>query len=403
MISTIWDRAAIITELRREIWRHLTQAAKSEDDILLHAAALLQMSVADIRTVAQLQFVLSNEVKRLLDGMPALARRLTTTTAGDLEASTERILGPIRWPETFSARAASGLPNLFVTAPTRRVYDTPENQLLVFSLAEVAAAGRRTGWHRSRSPEVGDEIRQRVTTARRWQHIRSLTDVQLQPLSGKTIRRVRAGRNRRPYTPVLDVIALYQRFLARLDREAIKQAVENHALVTSRNSVLLELLCAFRTIEALRNLGWQAPPLGLLRPRHIFHGERDSSSLDLFFQHTPSELSKGSIYRNVQQNHTFAAVGGLVPDLVIRVQNHESTHWVLIEAKGIERSVDNSAREALSDLLAYRRAFNKVLSTTSEPYGIGVAWGQQLEPTRDEITLCTPDTLAAALSLTCCG
>jgi hypothetical protein len=199
------------------------------------------------------------------------------------------------------------------------------------------------------------------------------------------------------------VVALYQRFLARLDRDAIRQAVENHALVTSRNSVLLELLCAFRIIDALRKLGWQAPPLGLLRPNHIFHGEREGSSLDLFFQHTPSELSKGSIYRNVQRSHTFGSVGGLIPDLVIRVQDQDSTRWVLIEAKGIERSVDSSAREALSDLLAYRRAFNEVLSTTPEPYGIGVAWGQQLEPIQDEITLCTPDTLAEAVSLTCCG
>jgi hypothetical protein len=40
-------------------------------------------------------------------------------------------------------------------------------------------------------------------------------------------------------------------------------------------------------------------------------------------------------------------------------------------------------------LTCISRAFNEVLSTTSEPYGIGVAWGEQLEPTHDEITLCT--------------
>jgi hypothetical protein len=143
VITAKWDRQTIITELRREIWRHLTQAAQSEEDILLHAATLLQMSAADVRTLAQLQFVLSSEVERLLHGMPSLARRLTTTTAGDLETSTERILGPIRWSETFSARAASGLPNLFVTAPTRRVYDTPENQLLVFALDALVGTDPR--------------------------------------------------------------------------------------------------------------------------------------------------------------------------------------------------------------------------------------------------------------------
>src|SRR5262249_884576 len=100
---------------------------------------------------------------------------------------------------------------------------------------------------------------------------------------------------------------------------------------------------------------------------------------------------------------TFASVGGLIPDLVIRVRDQDSTQWVLIEAKGIERSVDNSAREALSDLLAYRRAFDEVLSPTSQPYAIAVGWGPQLEPTHDEIVLCPPDTLPSALSLPCCG
>jgi hypothetical protein len=39
-----------------------------------------------------------------------------------------------------------------------------------------------------------------------------------------------------------------------------------------------------------------------------------------------------------------------------------------------------------------------VLSASKPPYGLGVAWGEGLEPSMDEpMMLCTPDTLPQAL------
>jgi hypothetical protein len=118
----------------------------------------------------------------------------------------------------------------------------------------------------------------------------------------------------------------------------------------------------------------------------------------VYFQHTPVELSAGSIYRSVQRAHDFGATGGLVPDLVLRLRGPDESRWLLIEVKGVERSVGDSARAAASDLLAYRRAFDPVLRPQTRPYGIGVAWGSHLNPDpTSEIVLCTPDTLPTAL------
>ena len=83
---------------------------------------------AEVRYLAQLQFILSEPVGRLLEQMPLLIRRLTTTTNTEVEISAQRIRGAIRWSETFAQRAATGLPHVFVTAPTRRAFDTPENR-----------------------------------------------------------------------------------------------------------------------------------------------------------------------------------------------------------------------------------------------------------------------------------
>ncbi len=51
------------------------------------------------------------------------------------------------------------------------------------------------------------------------------------------------------------------------------------------------------------------------------------------------------------------------------------------------------------DLLAYRRAFDHVLAPGGRPYGLGVAWGEELTPAAGaEIALCTPDKLGEAIS-----
>jgi hypothetical protein len=72
---------------------------------------------------------------------------------------------------------------------------------------------------------------------------------------------------------------------------------------------------------------------------------------------------------------------------------------VLVEVKGGERPVTDSARRAALDLLAYRRAFNGVLRLQPEPYGLGIAWGKELTPSADsELVLCTPDTIGLALA-----
>src|SRR5262249_3564515 len=160
-------------------------------------------------------------------------------------------------------------------------------------------------------------------------HARALADIHARPPTPKTISRVRSGRSRRTYRTVLEVIDLYRRYLARLDRAAIRDAVENHALVTSRDPVLLELLCVFTTVATLRDSGWITSEPGLLRPPRILHAQKGRRILDLYYQHAPRELTRGSVYRELQQSHGFVAVGGLIPDLVIRTETPSSLRWLM--------------------------------------------------------------------------
>jgi hypothetical protein len=396
--SIAWSRPTVIDGVREDVWRFITAAARREPDMLLEAAALLRMRSSEVRTLACLHFVLSDEVRRLLEQMPLLVRRLATTTTREEEWSADRVRGPIQWSPTFGARAATGLPHIYVTAPARRAFQTPENEVLAFALDAVAAMGRRDGWHRSSSPDVGIAVRERVAGATRWLWTRMLGEVERRPITPVTVSRVRGGRHRRRYQAALDVFKLYQRLVARLDRAAVRDAIEQHALVSSHDDVLLELLCLFRVERALKAAGWLVSFPGLVRSGKILEARRAEVRLQLFYQHTPPALAEGSIYRAIQERHSFVGTGGLIPDMVMLISGQGEIRWLLVEVKGVERPVADSARVAARDLLGYRRAFDPVLREAQSPYGLGIAWGGGLAPSLEsEICLCTPDTIGTAL------
>jgi hypothetical protein len=395
-----WNRAKAIESVRADIWRFITMAAVEEREAELEAAALLQMSPREIRTLANIQFINSSEVLALLAQLPLLVRQLQVTATTEEEISADRVRGPIQWTRTLSTRAASGVPHLYVTAPARRAYDTPENAVLVYALDAIRTAGKRTGWHRSNSPTLGATVRKRVAEAERWLATRALTELMPAPPTAQTMRRVRTGRAAKRYRAAVDVVDLYNDLVRRSNREKLRTAVEKHALVASRNDVLLELMCGFGIEQSLRELGWRISRPGLVKGGVFLKARKDARRLTLYYQRAPEALTIGSVYRDVQRGHQFAGIGGLVPDYVLKIEEGDSVRWTLVEVKGVERAVQKSARAALSDLLGYRRAFDPVLKAGPAPYGIGIAWGNGLEPAPDaEIALCTPDCIGQALDL----
>jgi hypothetical protein len=393
-----WNRAKEIQSVRADIWRFITKAAVEERDAELEAAALLQMTPREIRTLANIQFVNSPEVSTLLAQLPLLVRQLQVTATTEEEISADRVRGPIQWTRTLSARAASGVPHLYVTAPARRAYDTPENALLVYALDAIRTVGKRTGWHRSNSLALGATVRQRVAEAERWLATRALSELKPAPPTPQTVRRVRSGRAAKRYGAAVDVVELYNDLIRKSDREKLRMAIEEQALVASRNEVLLELMCGFRIERSLRELGWRISRPGLVKGGVFLKARSGDRTLELYYQRAPEALTAGSVYREVQRGHEFAGIGGLIPDYVIRLEEGDLVRWVVLEVKGVEREVQKSARAALSDLLGYRRAFDPVLKEGPAQYGIGIAWGKGMEPAQGaEITLCTPDRIGQAL------
>jgi hypothetical protein len=397
MHSLPWVRHDLIVQIKHDVWRYLTPGASIEQE-LLEAAALLQLPAFEVRTLGRLQFLISPKLGEFLDELPFLTRRLATTTASEEEWSADRVRGAIQWGRTIGVRHATGIPHLYVTAPARRAYQTPENELMVLILDAVTRLARQTGWHRSSSDAVGRLVSSRVNQAERWLQLRALLEVERRPMTPSKLARIRSGRHRRRYASALAAYDRYRLLADKLDRPAVRAAVEQYGLVSRDDATLFELLCTFRTIDALRRQQWTLTRLGLFGGSLRLRGHRGDVELELTYQATPRALSANSVYGGIQQRHGIAP-GGLRPDLVIRTTSRGVQRWLVIEVKGGERSVADSARAAAYDLLAYRTAFAAQLDTQPGVFGLGIAWGAGLKPAfSGGVSLCTPDTIDTALS-----
>ncbi len=267
MRSLPWQRSERIAEVRERIWLYLSPAAGLEQDVALEAAALLQLTDEDVLALARVHFLLGLEVQALLDGLPVLLRQLATTTAHEEEQSAERVRGAILWGSTLATRIAVGLPHLYVTAPARRAFQNPENELLVFMLDAIAQLGQQTGWYHAEGEGIGQLVNERTAAAQRWLHSRMLLEVERRPPTPRSVVRVRTGRHQRRYQHTVRAWERYRSLVARLDRPALRELVESTAIVTRHDAVLFELLCTFAVIDALRVCGWQVGPLRLFGGR----------------------------------------------------------------------------------------------------------------------------------------
>lgn len=359
------------------------------------------MAPESIRELAEIRFLTSPEVGSLLDQIPTLIRRLGTTAIAAEDFDHERVAGSPRWGRTIAYRAATGLDHVVVNAPAQRSYDIAENRLLKFLLEEIARIGLRMRWYRSRRGLQAERVRRRTDSARRWALTRPLSHVGSRPPSAREIRRARSSRRAPRYRAVLDAFAIYQDLIGRADAGSLRASIEEQALAVTEEATVLEILVAFQVIDALRK-DWEVEALQLVHAGELrLKARRPGQELVLFYQHVPAQLKAGSPYLRVLTEHGLRAVTRR-PDLVLELHDGDRTRWCLFEVKGGEVGVKKLARRAAFDLHAYRRVFEPALdlcAVPGRPSGIGVVWGEDLDPQPQDVALCSFDRVEAALAL----
>ena len=269
--------------------------------------------------------------------------------------------------------------------------------MLVSLLAGTIEAGNATGWQSPPAEGIGRLIGERVSEAQKWGQSQSLLTVEPRPMTPAKLARIRTGRHRRRYELALNAFLIWQKLVERLDRDVLQKAIEERGLTSRDDPTLFELICTFRILACLQGLGWKTRHFETFWGGLRLSCRRDADELELSYQCVPRALSGGSVYARLQQAH-HVAQGSLRPDLVLRRLNGDR-RCLIVEVKGGHRGVEKSARAALFDLLAYRSAFEPRLAQAPLPWGLGIAWGEGLEPSHDhEVMLCTPDTLFSALA-----
>lgn len=188
------------------------------------AAALLGLPQRAARQLVGSVLATSDEAEDLLDAMPHIVRSMSIATTDRPERCYGELRGPVLWSETMSARSASaGDPGLFVCSTTTKAYDTDENRVLKAALAAIQRAGRAaTHGLDSHSDEVLRRARHNESRARHLLEHRTLSAVPITRVSGRALRRTRAGSRRSTYRPA---IAL----LARASEPLLAVHIESHA------------------------------------------------------------------------------------------------------------------------------------------------------------------------------
>lgn len=393
-----WDRHEQAGVIRDQLWRYISPASTSTQDILPAAAALFQLPRTDRDYLTALHLLLSPEAAALVDAAPDLLRQLTTSTAVTIDDHPERIRGPVDWPATLAIRGVRGTRLGYATRPTERIMSTPENRLLVAALSAVRRAHYQLGWAGTTTSPVGARITALGTIATRLQSspvLRTVTD----PLHPRDLHRTRRGRAARRFQPVTDLWQLHHNLVDLQDETLLRQLVETTALVPATDGAMLELVTLLMTLDTLQQHGWTSQGIRLVRGQvRVRHTRSDGSTLTLHYQDTPRALTAHDDYRRILREHQVPS-GPLRPDLVIDHRPAQGPPSLTVVEVKYRRDAGDAARAATLNSLAYRDAYRENARTTTY---IGLFWGTGLRPQPDSgnVWLCSLDHWPATLALT---
>jgi hypothetical protein len=172
------------------------------------AGTLLGLPQRASRQLVGSVLVTSDEAEDLLDAMPHIVRSMAIATTDRAERCYGELRGPVLWSETMSARSASaGDPGLFVCSTTTKAYDTDENRVLKAALAAIERAGRDAT--QGLGPHGDDVLRRARQNEHKARHLlehRTLSAVPVTRISGRSMRRTRAGSRRNTYQPAVALL-----------------------------------------------------------------------------------------------------------------------------------------------------------------------------------------------------
>lgn len=198
--------------------------------------ALLGLAPRTARQLAGAVLATSDEADHLLESMPRIVRSLAIATTDRPTRCYGELRGPVLWSETMSARSASaGDPGLYVCATTTKAYDTDANRVLKAALNAIRRAGHDAEGHGTALDAVAKQARINAARAARFLEHQTLYAVPVTRITGRSMKRTRAGSRRSTYRPALDLLRRAGDPLQSMHLEVIadEATLADHALLSS--------------------------------------------------------------------------------------------------------------------------------------------------------------------------
>lgn len=354
------ERLSYLDEVREHLPAFLSEVAYGRAEPLGDVSALLNLRAEDLRKVINTHLAFTEPIIRFVDALPEALRRPISSSLRP-QVVTQAVRGPVDWAATYRTRyQQGGNPALFVVRPAERIFDTPENQALVWLLSELTkrieavrpvetdSSGVMDG--ESWFPHVIGLSRQLAEAHRhRW-----LSAVRPVRPTALTLHRLRSARSEFHAIVLPDAIEALLRYTERPSPDDITELLCQRYFEPRLNWQLFELVIALRlTREFEEHLGVKRSPRRLLvgwAKVPFARYESGGEVVQLWYQAWP-ELETRSLLRETRERHKLGA-GSTRPDFVIERRADDTlVDVLLLEVKASRNSRTLGA--GLVQLLGY--------------------------------------------------
>ncbi|KAF0957308.1 hypothetical protein [Rhodococcus sp. T7] len=373
MAGSLWDRDLAAKQLRPQLWRYLSGAARIyqgeavRPELSLSRSDLVRIFATHLALAETTQSALA-AAHTLLDQMPSSAALQHIELPGEVR-------GQVDWPRSHERRVVTGDPTLFVCSPPERRYDTPLGRLIHLALRCITRLSDLSSL--PARGQVGSVVHETSDQARRLLLHPKLSKVRR--VDARSLRHTDDLVSRRPLAKdLVDLVHQYVAGIVEGDTDELRRLLERQFLAPDDDSRLFELQVGFDLLTALQTCGFAIdPPLPLLPGgKAPFALVRKNGGQGSIYWQRPAwvlapDLSQsGAWWRTLDDNNLPKQP--LRPDFVVDLP--AINRRFIVEVKLTSLAEGSPDRDGLRDAIAYLADADDVFREYEPPHAIVVAW-----------------------------
>lgn len=381
-----WEgRERVLNYLKPQLWRILYK--ESQANIQDQIEKITGLTSEELQILKIINFLLSDEVKELIDILPPLMRNLAHSTRKETIECRGMVRGRIDWGLTLKERYSHGFndPSLFICKPASKMYDLPENQLLKFILNKIIKSGDNIEFLPILTEDTLDEsevnnyvdiIQARRSAVRNILKHVQFRNITLPPfVQPKTLQRTKNHRNRN-YQPVVKCYELYENIFIINSPDALQKLIEKQLLEPLNNDKLYELYILFKILEKLEQKGGKIS-IGLLKPGqkptpYAAQYQDENETINIYYQKMPGRCWKYSKYKEIFKLYKGVQVNSRRPDIILEFIKNNNYSYSLIEVKRTQNR--DYIVDSVYKVIGYLSDFKKCFPNKKPIDGVLVVW-----------------------------